>query len=134
MQNLKQSVCPLMKGNLLTKWGTITPGQLVYGLNAAIENTQTSFGTILDVMNKTQNQFGNDKANSIWISTIAGDLAETLLKRADTNLGIGITGFWNDSKFPINYYLSDYSSDLSESLLLGGIDGKFDLKVYFPYR
>ncbi|XP_045482668.1 uncharacterized protein LOC123686516 isoform X2 [Harmonia axyridis] len=122
IQNNKYSACPRMKGNLFTKWGSVTPGHLVYGLSAALENTETSFDTILKEINKTGTKFGSDKANSVWISTIAGDLAEALLNQASDELKLGILGFWNDSSFPINYYLSDYSSDLVESMLLGGID------------
>lgn len=113
-----------MKGNLFTKWGSATPGHLVYGLSAALENSETSFDTILKEINKTGTKFGSDKANSVWISTIAGDLAEALLNQASDELKLGILGFWNDSSFPINYYLSDYSPDLVESMLLGGIDSK----------
>ncbi|KAK9889517.1 hypothetical protein WA026_004799 [Henosepilachna vigintioctopunctata] len=123
LENKIRSQCPLMRGNVNTRRGSISPGHLVYGLSAALQNTQASFSTIIHSINKTKLRLDTKKADSIWVSTIAGDLAEAVLNQANNNLKLGITGSWNDSILPTLYYVVDFITDLTETKMLGGIDG-----------
>ncbi|KAL3290171.1 hypothetical protein HHI36_023532 [Cryptolaemus montrouzieri] len=123
LDSIQRSDCPLMRGNLNTRWGTITAGNLVYGLNAGLQNIQIPFANIIKAINKTESILDTNTAIGVWISTIAADLGETILNQADENFMIGSPGFWNDSLLPTAYYLSGNTSDMTESKLLGGIDG-----------
>ncbi|XP_076168966.1 uncharacterized protein LOC143147535 [Ptiloglossa arizonensis] len=68
------------------------------------------------------------KLDNVWLTTIAGELAEMVVYQGPfvgNNMTLGATGFWNNTMRPTVYYLtsSHKNFDATRAELLGGIDG-----------
>ncbi|XP_034193344.2 uncharacterized protein LOC117610267 isoform X1 [Osmia lignaria lignaria] len=68
------------------------------------------------------------KVDNVWLTTIAGELAEMVVYQGplmEFNMTLGATGFWQNRIRPIIFYLtSPYENfDATRAELLGGIDG-----------
>ncbi|XP_017793338.1 PREDICTED: uncharacterized protein LOC108575131 [Habropoda laboriosa] len=68
------------------------------------------------------------KLDNVWLTTIAGELAEMVVYQGPllgNNMTLGATGFWQNTMQPTIYYLtSSYENfDATRSELIGGIDG-----------
>ncbi|XP_076757832.1 uncharacterized protein LOC143427508 [Xylocopa sonorina] len=66
--------------------------------------------------------------DNIWLTTVAGDLAEMVVYQGPllgNNMTLGATGFWENTLRPIIYYLRDSQEkfDATRAELIGGIDG-----------
>lgn len=69
--------------------------------------------------------------NTVWVSTVAGDIAQVVLNQANVKPIIGEVGNWNDTLLPREYYLVPAYKELSDADVLGGIDGNHFLNVNF---
>ncbi|XP_076648482.1 uncharacterized protein LOC143356564 isoform X2 [Halictus rubicundus] len=68
------------------------------------------------------------KLDNVWLTTVAGDLAEMAVYQGPfkwQNMSLGATGYWNNTMRPTVYYLksSHENFDATRAELLGGIDG-----------
>ncbi|OAD54861.1 hypothetical protein WN48_06061 [Eufriesea mexicana] len=68
------------------------------------------------------------KIDNIWLTTIAGELAEMVVYQGPllgNNMTLGATGFWQNIMYPSIYYLlnSDENFHATRAELIGGIDG-----------
>ncbi|XP_078046277.1 uncharacterized protein LOC144474825 [Augochlora pura] len=68
------------------------------------------------------------KLDNVWLTTIAGELAEMAVYQGPLvwqNMSLGATGFWNNTIRPTVFYLtsSHRNFDATRAELLGGIDG-----------
>ncbi|XP_012215810.1 uncharacterized protein [Linepithema humile] len=68
------------------------------------------------------------KLDNMWLTTIAGELAEMVVYQGpilDTDMKIGATGFWNNTMRPNVYYLKNKNGyfDATRAEIVGDIDG-----------
>ncbi|XP_031849277.1 uncharacterized protein LOC116434747 isoform X2 [Nomia melanderi] len=68
------------------------------------------------------------KLDNMWLTTIAGELAEMTVYQGPfvgQDMNLGATGFWNNTMWPTVYYLtsSHKNFDATRAELMGGIDG-----------
>lgn len=68
------------------------------------------------------------KLDNVWLTTIAGELAEMVVYQGPllgNNMTLGATGFWQNTMRPTIYYFSkSYENfDATRAELIGGIDG-----------
>lgn len=123
------SSCPIEKGVLYTRWGTISPSNILNGIGAEYVKSVEKLSKIIEfsegnVINKTTFQkYLNTDLNNVWVATILSDLAEVLLYQ-ENHISIGNYANWNDTLFPRLYYLTAHDWTMSASELLSGIDGK----------
>ncbi|XP_018331485.1 uncharacterized protein LOC108741255, partial [Agrilus planipennis] len=127
------SSCPIEKGVIYTKWGTVSPGIIIAGVAAALETSNLPFQQIMSTMqihqNKTESEIDYSSTvlsrniSNIWTSTVAGDLGEVVILQAVNPPIIGTPGTWNNTMLPRIFYLDDINYDFTRSELLGGIDG-----------
>ena len=66
--------------------------------------------------------------DNVWVTTIAGELAEMVVYQGPLvgkNMSLGATGFWNSTMRPTIYYLTSphENFDATRAELIGGIDG-----------
>lgn len=139
-----KSKCPIKQGVIKTRWGPIAPSRVFAAVAANLESQNVKFQRIEEVINNdlknTTNETNtptNTFVNTMWVSTVAGDLAEVILKQATENLIIGTDGFWNNTLLPKIYYLRTYDYQFTNDEILGGIDGKIRFidifTIYYIY-
>lgn len=68
------------------------------------------------------------KIDNIWLTTIAGELAEMVVYQGPllgNDMALGATGFWQNMMRPTIYYLTSLHNnfDATRAELIGGIDG-----------
>ncbi|XP_076632618.1 uncharacterized protein LOC143347391 [Colletes latitarsis] len=68
------------------------------------------------------------KLDNMWLTTIAGELAEMAVNQGPlvgNNMSIGANGFWDSTILPTIYYLRSFykNFDATRAELIGGIDG-----------
>ncbi|XP_053999158.1 uncharacterized protein LOC128887365 [Hylaeus anthracinus] len=117
-----------------------TPASVPVGINATrTSNTKYDEEEIDFVLPKSQmihEQYmwyrtlmsSSVELDNVWLTTIAGDLAEMTVYQGPligNNMSLGATGFWNNTMYPTVYYLtSEHTSfEATRAELLGGIDG-----------
>ncbi|XP_068988935.1 uncharacterized protein [Bombus flavifrons] len=76
------------------------------------------------------------KIDNIWLTTIAGELAEMVVYQGPllaNNMTLGATGFWQSMMRPTIYYLTSLHNnfDATRAELIGGIDGMI-IATYLP--
>lgn len=95
-----------------------------------MQRNEVTFGHLIELLNttdpkqdipKTPNQ---NNIDIVWVSTLAGDLAATILNQTTGDAVVGVGGFWNDTLFPRAFYLKSNTWDMTEADILAGIDGK----------
>lgn len=116
---------------MYTKWGSISAGYLIAAVASALQPMFEHFeiieaavntNTTLSIEPRPREANGRNVSN-LWVATIAGGLASAILNQAVSAPNIGATGFWNDSLLPQTYYLKSTTWDMTESDILGSIDG-----------
>jgi hypothetical protein len=140
-ENHQISNCPIKKGNVNTKWGAVSAGHIIAATASALQQTTATFERIeLSINNASDKNVtsvpptivtNTNNVNNVWISTIAGDLATVILKQAQYTPEIGTDGFWNDTLLPRIYYLKSTNWDMTETDILGGIDGTYNNVISF---
>ncbi|KAK9758523.1 hypothetical protein QE152_g427 [Popillia japonica] len=131
IQNSRQiSDCPIEKGVVKTRWGTVSPGHVIAGIATAFQETNVNFFELVEELENDYNITSSfipravtSSLNNVVISTIVGDLAEVILNQAYTTPTFGDVGRWNDTIFPRAHYLDREQWDMTTAELLGGIDG-----------
>lgn len=132
IQNSRQiSDCPIEKGVVKTRWGTVSPGHVIAGIATAFQETNVNFFELVEELENDYNITSSfipravtSSLNNVVISTIVGDLAEVILNQAYTTPTFGDVGRWNDTIFPRAHYLDREQWDMTTAELLGGIDGR----------
>lgn len=126
------SDCPIEKGVVRTRWGTVSPGHVIAGIAAAFQGSNVSLARIMEDVDNDYNITetfdpvgSNAMLDNIIVTTIVGDLAEVTLNQAFNNPVFGDIGRWNDTTFPRAHYLDREQWDMTNAELLGGIDGKY---------
>lgn len=123
------SDCPVEKGVVKSKWGSVSPGRIIAGVASALQLTHESFKTLSQTISTQSNstnqrwELYNTLVSNIWVSTVAGDLGESIVNQAVENAEIGNVGYWNDTSYPRMYLVTGKNFDLTEAELLGGVDG-----------
>lgn len=126
------SNCPVERGVVQTRWGTISPGHIISAVASSFQETNVAFKELVqelqfDDYNITQVFTPETKEtllNNVVVAAVAGDLAEMVLNQASQSTIFGYRGRWNDSIFPRVHYLDSEQWDMTNAELLGGIDGK----------
>ncbi|XP_049877861.1 uncharacterized protein LOC126375058 [Pectinophora gossypiella] len=163
------SRCPIEEGVILTEWGTISPGTLIAAIASSLEAQTVSVTDILNadifqediaeplmvsakqewvedietlnVVDAERQTSGADISN-IWVSTLAGDLAEVVINQgprvgaAPQRLTVGSNSRWNDTLLPRHHYLLTQNGTgvdwhFTDAEILAGIDGLI-LAQYIP--
>ncbi|XP_043288146.1 uncharacterized protein [Venturia canescens] len=128
-------MCPLEFGVVLTPFGTISLGTVISAIAAALEPQNVSVKLLLgDSENSDRSMWlslikrSTTQIDNVWVSTIAGDLAEMAVYQGPVEgkrMSLGATGFWNSSMRPNIFYLvgRDGTFDATRAEIVGGIDG-----------
>ncbi|KAF5281457.1 hypothetical protein FQA39_LY17775 [Lamprigera yunnana] len=129
VDDLLQDCCCFVEGGVVnTKWGVISPGHIIAGVAAALQEMSMEMQELVPIIQKKSNQTKNNfeytgSINNVRIATIAGDLGELTLQQAFHKPQFGNYGLWNDTLLPRIYYLPDIRYEMTSAELLGGIDG-----------
>lgn len=141
----QQSNCPIEMGAISTPWGPTSPFHIIASIASALQQTRERYNTIRAFMSRsmpihrknvtipegTPTNMTRKRVNledieisNVWLASITGDLAEVVLNQVISNAPLIATdSFWNDTLYPRTLYLSDNQWDMSESEMLGGLDG-----------
>ncbi|KAF4528727.1 hypothetical protein B566_EDAN008994 [Ephemera danica] len=133
------SRCPIEEGALWTPWGAVAGSSLIGGLAAALNPQRVRVAELK--RHRTRLETNPDAVDSVWGSTLSGDLAEVAIYQGprapdSTFLRMGPGGSWNDSALPRMIYFDPWidtdgvqggweqeSWDITEAEMRGGIDG-----------
>lgn len=128
-----RSSCPLKQGVISTKWGPISVNHVIAGVSSGLQRNQVTFGQVANFMENTNHtkrslQSGevlprNEGVNSLWVATLAADVANAILNQTTDNPYIGNEGYWNDTLLPRAFFLDSHTWDMMEPDILAGIDG-----------
>ena len=140
VQSRQISRCPIERGVIQTRWGTIAPGHIIAGLSAVSQETNVTFQQLvkelkgnINITTKYSSKSQEQTINNVLVSTVIGDLAEVLLNQLSEFPIIGKVGWWNNSLLPRDHYVDDVVWDITMAELLGGIDGKLNFVVGIIY-
>ncbi|XP_022902258.2 uncharacterized protein [Onthophagus taurus] len=124
------SDCPVEKGVIKTRWGTVSPGHLIAAFIAAFEESHVELQSLMSDISKELNiTFDSDvsesvKVNNVLAVTLVGDMAEVIFSQnVNSNVSFGQSGRWNNTMYPREHYLSEHRWDMTEAEFLGGLDG-----------
>ncbi|GJQ65753.1 hypothetical protein Trydic_g11937 [Trypoxylus dichotomus] len=131
LQNSRQvSECPIEKGVVKTRWGTVSPGHVIAGIATAFQEVNVTFSEVIEDLENDYNitntftpKTGKAELNNVNVATIVGDLAEVVLNQAYSTPKFGDIGRWNDTIFPRALYLNREQWDMTTAEMLGGLDG-----------
>ncbi|CAH1153729.1 unnamed protein product [Phaedon cochleariae] len=134
--SITPSSCPLQKGTVKTKWGSISVTHLITAIAAGLQRNPVPFSRVVQGIQKEKEEertsdpraailpiASDAMADAIWVATLAGDMAKAILNQASGTPVIGTAGFWNDTLLPRAFYLKSNAWDLTEAGILAGIDG-----------
>ncbi|KOC62308.1 hypothetical protein WH47_04066, partial [Habropoda laboriosa] len=127
--------CPRQQGVILTPYGTVAPGSVIGAIAASLQHQNVAVNHLVapQMIHKPSMWYQTlinspVKLDNVWLTTIAGELAEMVVYQGPllgNNMTLGATGFWQNTMQPTIYYLtSSYENfDATRSELIGGIDG-----------
>ncbi|EFN82873.1 hypothetical protein EAI_07317 [Harpegnathos saltator] len=150
--------CPKEYGVILTPYGTIAPGAIIGAIAASLQHQTISLNEIFNITERPSTIDGMDypdqvdfilprsemiharsmsylsflglnvNLDNVWLTTIAGDLAEIVVHQGPilgANMELGAAGFWNNTMRPHVYYLKsskDGYLDATRAEIVGDID------------
>ncbi|KOX72474.1 hypothetical protein WN51_01574 [Melipona quadrifasciata] len=120
--------CPRQQGVILTPYGTITPGAIIGAIAACLQHQDVAVNQLVASSETPPLVASSVKIDNIWLTTIAGELAEMAVYQGPllgNNMALGTTGFWQNMMRPTIYYLTSLHNnfDATRAELIGGIDG-----------
>ncbi|XP_014480693.1 PREDICTED: uncharacterized protein LOC106747566 [Dinoponera quadriceps] len=151
--------CPKEYGVILTPYGTIAPGVIIAAIAASLQHQSIALTDIYNITERPgitdsmdynelvdfvlpRSEMIHDKSMSylpllglnvnldnIWLTTIAGDLAEMVVYQGPVlgaDMELGAAGFWNNTMRPQVYYLKsnrDNYLDATRADIVSDIDG-----------
>nr|XP_023030045.1 uncharacterized protein LOC111517977 [Leptinotarsa decemlineata] len=124
-----ENECPLRRGVVSTKWGSISSTNLITGIAAGLQDNQVTFERLVEGIEENGEESINtsitytNNVNTVFLATLAGGLARSILNQTTETPVIGNEGFWNDTLLPRAYYLKSNTWDMIEADILAGIDG-----------
>lgn len=130
----RRSSCPLKQGIISTKRGSVSVTHVIAGISAGVQRNQVTFGRVADFIEKnglgkrsvqsTDVSSRSTEINTVWVASIAADIANAILNQTTGNPIMGNEGYWNDTILPRAFYLESQTWDMIEPDILGGIDGE----------
>ncbi|KAK2580344.1 hypothetical protein KPH14_001241 [Odynerus spinipes] len=147
--------CPREYGVILTPYGTIAPGAVIGAIAANLQHQNVILNQLLTSSDSQSLNYNEDEIDiiipkdqmiiqrsmwqqsintssmsidNVWLTTIAGDLAEMVVYQGPVvkdKMTLGVTGFWNSTIYPNIYYLTKNpdSYDATRAEIVGDIDG-----------
>lgn len=122
------SQCPVENGVLHSPWGSFSGGSVIAGIAAGLERQQV---TVRDLVG--EDHMGNYKmsrqasgivVDNRFAATLSGDIAESVLRQAPSNIQVGAAGAWNNSAVPRWFFLSQRERlEMTDAEIRGGLDG-----------
>lgn len=108
---------------------------MIASVAAGAQRNEVTFGRLFELLKSdgivnrkvpslnVQSTSINAKADPVWITSVASDLANAILNQTTGSAFIGNEGYWNDTILPRAFYLDSYTWDMIEPDVLAGIDG-----------
>lgn len=130
-ESIPSSRCPVERGVVKTKWGTVSAGHVIAGIASALEESTVPFQRLVEEVEAKENvskRFSqsarvNTGINNVWVSTLAGNIGQVILHQAFREPVLDNPGKWNDTSYPRAYYIAEEPWDMTTATFLGGIDG-----------